>query len=236
LTDDLYPPGAHEHIIGIDEVGMGCWAGPAVIAGVVVPANWHHDGVKDSKRFSNTKTSSAHDKRKRVLEELIWPNVLYNTVARVSAQQIDETNVAVAWAMGVRRVLELCTMQFPNALVIIDGERKGLFDERGVHFEKKADDKYPAVRAASIVAKVSRDSLMRKAATIYPGYGFESNMGYGTKDHERGLEELGPCPLHRRSFLKKWQNRAAHRSINATPGSKPLGWQRSSGRHERNNA
>jgi ribonuclease HII len=215
MTDTHYPPGDHELIIGIDEVGMGCWAGPAVVAGVVVSADWHHPGVKDSKRFSSTKTLTAHDKRVRVLHEFIRPTAIYSTVARVSAGQIDEIGVTAAWTLGVRRVLERCTMQFPKALVIIDGERKRGFDA-SVHFEPRADDRYPAVRAASIVAKVSHDSLMQKAATIYPGYGFETNNGYGTKDHEQGLWGLGPCPLHRRSFLRKWLNRTTHQSSDAT--------------------
>jgi len=208
------------YVVGIDEVGMGCWAGPMVIAAAVVPVGWSHPAVRDSKKYSKTNKSSAHYKRMKALK-IVKREVFYSTTCRIKAQDIDSIGVNKVWAHAVKTVISRCMKQYSDSTIVIDGEHKeGM--EGNVFFRPKADRLFPAVSAASVVAKVARDSLMKKAATIYPGYGFESNVGYGTKQHEEALQELGLCPLHRRSYLRRfepetgtWQPRTTQTSRSA---------------------
>jgi ribonuclease HII len=183
-----------ECVIGIDEVGMGCWAGPVVVAGVVMPKDWRDPDVKDSKQLTPKRRKAARDK----------------VLAAALAHVVLEGSNALVDRLGVRRVQELltegvalyCLRRFPDALIIQDGDipvMVGNMPQKMVWLAK-ADVLVPAVSAASVLAKVHRYTLMHAAHKTYPAYGFDRNVGYGTALHMRGLEAAGACPLHRMSY------------------------------------
>lgn len=182
-------------VVGIDEVGMGCWAGPVVVSAVVLPRDWKHPDVKDSKQLT-------HKKRVKALQEQIMPNALLHCTLWGDNEQIDEHGIAEVHDRLVRGCALFCRVRYPDVIVVQDGNYP-LEVDGGLHRVvclPKADELVPAVSAASILAKVTRDQYMVKMAETYPGYGFESNKGYHSKHHVSGLEALGPCPLHRKSF------------------------------------
>lgn len=184
-----------ETIIGIDECGLGSWAGPIVVAGVAVPKQWVHPEVVDSKTIS-------HAKRLRVLEQIICPAVLHRCVFSQDAEMIDREGVENVRRRLTEGVALFLLHRFPISLVVLDGDTPVPI----YRAEKKtvclpgADALVPAVSAASILGKVSRDLYMLEQAKLYPEYGFEASMGYGTHRHRKALEEHGLCPLHRLSY------------------------------------
>jgi ribonuclease HII len=190
-----------EHIIGIDEVGMGSWAGPVVVAGVCVRREWDHPSVRDSKRLT-------HKTRQKALYEQIYPNALAYVVLSKSSAEIDRIGIKTAHAQLMEGVGLYLRHRFPKALVVMDGDEKFAIPDgqelnngyRGVIAFKKADDQVPCVRAASILAKVSRDLFMKAEAEKHPGYGFETNVGYHSHVHKQALDRWGITPLHRKSY------------------------------------
>lgn len=195
-----------ELIAGVDEVGTGAAAGPMTFGLVVVSRAWAHEAVKDSKKFSSSK-SSAHQKREKVLREVILPASSFYLTSCASAQEIDQFGSGPMQLRCVQRLVLACRERYPDITIIVDGDRN--FHLKGVVSRPKADATVPAVSAASILAKVTRDQIMLELERVYPGYGFGSGKGYGTDVHLKALKLLGPSPVHRRSVVDKlipeWQ-------------------------------
>ena len=181
-----------ELICGVDEAGRGPLAGPVYAAAVILPKGLVIPGLNDSKKLS--------DKRRRELFPIIQQEAVSFGIAFASQEEIDEINILQATFLAMRRAMEQLNPQPEFAL--IDGNRETDF---GVPCKTviKGDSLSANIAAASVLAKVTRDNWMMEAAEKYPGYGFEIHKGYGTKAHYAALEKLGPCPIHRRSFLKK---------------------------------
>ncbi|MBS7262583.1 MAG: ribonuclease HII [Eubacteriales bacterium] len=178
-------------IAGMDEVGRGPLAGPVAAAAVILPlTDGLIDGVDDSKKVSPKK-------REKLYEEIIGRAVAWS-VALVDEKTIDEINILNATKLAMRRALEGLSVAPEH--VLIDAVRlEGLAVPQTPIV--KGDALSYSIAAASIVAKVTRDRLMCRWDEIYPGYGFASNKGYGSAAHIAALRELGPCPIHRRSFI-----------------------------------
>lgn len=176
-------------IVGIDEVGRGCWAGPLVAAAVILKEPIV--GLKDSKKLSKLQ-------REKLAKE-VHEKALAVGIGWVDAQTIDIGGITPAVKRAMQDALEQIQTAYDE--VIIDGHINFLPDNPKTKALIKADDLVPAVSAASIVAKVARDNYMAEIAKQHPGYGFEQHVGYGTAAHTKALVELGVCKeLHRASF------------------------------------
>ena len=179
-------------ILGIDEVGRGPWAGPLVV-GAVVLGNSTIDGLTDSKKLSA--------KRRLTLDELIRKTAAGYGLGWVHANEIDEIGLPAALKLATIRAVE--QVSTPYSQIIVDGTINFLKDTgkgRYVTTMKKADLLIPAVSAASIIAKVARDTFMAEQDNVYPGYNFTSHVGYGTVGHRQAIQKLGVTPLHRLSY------------------------------------
>ena len=182
-------------IVGIDEVGRGCWAGPLVAGAVVLPAGFKVSTqtawkLADSKAMSSVSRELAETGIRDVASAV--------GIGWVSAEEVDSVGLTQAVRLAMWRALDMIDLKYDS--VIIDGNFNFLPDEPRVSTMVKADALVPAVSAASIVAKVARDRWMAEASQRFPGYGFERHVGYGTRQHTEALRILGPCELHRRSF------------------------------------
>ena len=180
-------------VAGMDEAGRGPLAGNVVTACVIMPSAPTVDWVDDSKKLSALR-------RDKVYEEILR-TALYVGVGRASAQEIDEINILQATFLAMRRALEQLSVR--PEIALIDGNRETDFG-LPVKTVVKGDSLSANIAAASILAKVTRDNIMVELAQQYPEYGFEIHKGYGTKAHYEALRQYGPCPIHRRSFLKKF--------------------------------
>ncbi|MGX4675431.1 ribonuclease HII [SAR92 clade bacterium H246] len=174
---------------GVDEVGRGPLAGDVVTAAVVLPANHRIEGLADSK------TLSARQ-RENLYSDIISHADCW-AVGRASVAEIDRFNILQATLMAMRRAVMGLRMQ-PD-YVAVDGNRVPQW-EYSAEAVVKGDGRVEVISAASIIAKVVRDAEMAEMHIKYPGYGFDSNKGYGTAQHLEALERLGPTPIHRRSF------------------------------------
>ena len=184
-------------ILGIDEVGRGPWAGPLVIGAVILPpapAPWF-DELTDSKKLSKKKRES--------LAEVIKKEAPATALGWVSARELDEIGLSESLKLATRRaVREIQAQHVPFTEIIIDGTINFLTGtplSPYVTVLKKADFLIKAVSAASIIAKVARDDYMANLAQLYPDYGFERHVGYGTAAHRAALLNYGPTPEHRTS-------------------------------------
>jgi len=174
---------------GVDEAGRGPLAGPVVAAAVVLPDDCKIDGLDDSKKLS-------HSKRERILEEIKLIAISY-AVGIVEPDEIDRINILRAALLAMEISVKQLTTK-PDYL-LIDGNQKTsllLMQETIV----KGDSKSCSIAAASILAKVTRDSIMEEYHSIYPEYNFKGHKGYPTKEHYQALREYGPCPIHRKTF------------------------------------
>ena len=180
-------------ICGVDEAGRGPLAGPVCAAAVILPPNLEIPGLTDSKKLS--------DKRRRELYPVIMEQAVTYGIGFASHEEIDEINILQATFLAMERALAQLNVK-PD-LALIDGNRQKDF---GLPVETvvKGDSLSASIAAASVLAKVTRDDVMLAMANEYPGYGFEVHKGYGTKAHYEALRNLGPCPIHRMSFLKKF--------------------------------
>jgi ribonuclease HII len=182
-------------IAGIDEAGRGPLAGPVVAAAVILPdVDLFGFGINDSKKLTK--------KRREELYFLLKEKSRTFGVGIVDNTIIDEINILQATQKAMRKAVE--SLAFKPDFLLVDGN---YFNDFGIPHKKivKGDSKSISIASASIIAKVVRDGWMVEVADrLYPEYGFAKHKGYGTKEHYRAIEKHGLCPLHRRSFLKKF--------------------------------
>ena len=180
-------------VCGVDEVGRGPLAGPVVCAAVIMPRSDIIDGVDDSKKLTA--------KRREKLASLIREKAIAYAICRIEPQIIDEINILQATRLCMKNAVESLSVR-PD-FVLTDGNMTLDIDtpQRPVI---GGDASCYSIGAASVLAKVYRDALMDKYAELYPAYGFARNKGYGTAEHIAAIKEYGLCPIHRRSFTRKW--------------------------------
>ena len=187
-------------LVGIDEVGIGCLAGPVVAAAVILdPANPIY-GITDSKKIS--------EQRRKALADQVMDNAVDWAIGQASVTEIDQHNILRASHLAMQRAYG--DLKSDATLVLVDGNKSPYFpvESKAVI---KGDERVLAIGAASIIAKVFRDGLMEELAKKYPDYDFEKNKGYPTKSHIQTLRAIGPCAQHRNSFapVKNW-NKKSH--------------------------
>src|SRR5690554_3660200 len=175
---------------GCDEAGRGCLCGPVVAAAVILPDDYANELINDSKQLTG--------KVRKELAEEIKLNASAWAVASASPQEIDEINILNASFLAMSRAVEALQMQ-PQHL-LIDGNRFKSHLTLPFNCIVGGDAKYASIAAASILAKVHRDELMQAYAQEHPGYGWETNFGYPTRQHREGIKTLGTTVLHRMSF------------------------------------
>lgn len=181
-------------ICGIDEAGRGPLAGPVVVGAVILPENSFIEGVNDSKKVSEKK-------REKLYEEIVKEAIDYS-VGIVDQKTIDEINILNATKLGVKLALE--GLKQKPEIIMVDALNN--IDTLEIPYISviKGDAKNYCIAAASIIAKVTRDRIMREWDEVYPAYGFAKHKGYGTAEHIRIIKEIGPCILHRKSFIKNF--------------------------------
>ena len=180
-------------ICGLDEVGRGPWAGPLVTCALILSPRHGIAGIRDSKKLSQSQREKIH---KTLAKKS------YFGIGVASVKEIDSLGLIKATNLAfIRALADMQTKKgsvVPD-LLLVDGR-----DKLTLPYPHKSiirgDDKIRAISAASIVAKVTRDRMMKELAVRYPRYGFEQHKGYGTERHQRALKKYGPCPLHRTSF------------------------------------
>ncbi|MEM7520869.1 MAG: ribonuclease HII [Pseudomonadota bacterium] len=179
-------------IAGVDEVGRGPLAGPVTAAAVVLDPMRIPDGLNDSKKL----TAKA---RQRLYREIM--QVADVSIAHASVEEIDALNILRASHLAMTRALDgLKTLGRPADYALIDGNQRPRDMTLPARTIIKGDGRSQSIAAASIMAKICRDCVMLSLAQQHPGYGWETNMGYGSKSHILALQKLGPTPHHRRSF------------------------------------
>ncbi len=175
---------------GCDEAGRGCLAGPVFAAAVILPKDYKNKILNDSKQLT--------DKVRYELRPIIEKEALAFSVVQVSNTEIDEINILNASITGMQRAVG--QLKIRPELLLIDGNRFKPYDNIPHQCIIKGDAKFLSIAAASILAKTYRDDFMKEAAIKHPGYGWERNMGYPTKEHREGIKKLGSTPLHRTTF------------------------------------
>lgn len=195
IENDIYNENEQiQYICGIDEAGRGPLAGPVVVASVIMPKDSMIEGVNDSKKISEKKREELYEK---ILEEAIAYGI-----GIIDQKEIDEINILNATKEGLTRSLKELSVK-PD-LILVDALNK--IDTLGIPYKSiiKGDALAYSISAASIIAKVTRDRIMRQWDEIYPQYGFEKHKGYGTASHISAIKEYGLCPIHRKSFTKNF--------------------------------
>ncbi|MDM8227564.1 ribonuclease HII [Parasutterella secunda] len=186
---DLFAPEQFSRIAGVDEVGRGCLAGPVVAAAVILDPNRPIKGLRDSKKLSAKKRDELAQEIKE--KALAW------SVAAMGPEVIDKINILQATLEAMKAAVEKLPVE-PD-FVQVDGNKlpKWKWLSEAI---VKGDDKVEWISAASIIAKTTRDAYMCKIAKLYPQYGFEHHVGYGTAEHIKALKAYGPTPIHRKTF------------------------------------
>ena len=181
-------------VCGIDEAGRGPLAGPVVVAAVIMPEDSFIEGVNDSKKVSEKKREKLYDE--------ITENAIAWSVGIIDQNEIDEINILNATKKGLTTALT--ELKEKPDIILVDALTK--IDTLGIPYESiiKGDAKSYSIAAASLIAKVTRDRIMRQWDEIYPQYGFINHKGYGTKAHIDAIKQYGLCPLHRKSFTKNF--------------------------------
>lgn len=183
-----------KYIAGIDEAGRGPLAGPVVVACVVLPENSMIEGVNDSKKISEAKREKLYD--------IIIQEAISYGVGIIYQDEIDEINILQATKKGVTEAIKQMEVK-PNIIMV---DALNGIDTMGIPYKSiiKGDAKCYSIAAASIIAKVTRDRIMREWDKVYSEYGFASHKGYGTAKHIAAIKEFGPCPIHRKTFITKF--------------------------------
>lgn len=181
-------------IAGIDEAGRGPLAGPVVVGIAIMPENSMIEGVNDSKKVS--------EKKREKLYDLITQEAIVWNVGIADQNEIDEINILNATKLALTRAIE--GLKIKPDLILVDALTN--INTLGIPYKSiiKGDAKEYSIAAASILAKVTRDRMMREYDEIYPQYGFSGHKGYGTAKHIAAIKEYGPCILHRKSFIKNF--------------------------------
>ncbi len=195
IEQNLYKKGIN-YICGIDEAGRGPLAGPVVVASVIMPKDSMIEGINDSKKISESK-------REKLYEKIIQEAISY-AVGIIDQKEIDEINILNATKKGLTTSLKELSVK-PD-IILVDA-LTGI-DTLQIPYQSiiKGDAKAYSISAASIIAKVTRDRIMRKYDEIYPKYQFAKHKGYGTAAHIASIKEYGICPIHRLSFVKNFIN------------------------------
>lgn len=180
-------------LVGVDEVGRGPLAGPVVAAAVILPPDCMIPGLKDSKKLT--------EERREALYEVIQDQAIAIGIGLIEPEEIDRINILQATFKAMREAI--AEIEVPYQVILVDGDKTipGLVSNQ--HAVIKGDDKSAAIAAASVIAKVTRDRLMKEYDTIYPVYDWQSNKGYGSEKHYEAIRTYGITTQHRRSFLKK---------------------------------
>lgn len=179
---------------GIDEAGRGPLAGPVVVASVILRPDSMIEGVNDSKKISENKREKLY--------EIITEEALSYGVGIVNQDEIDEINILQATKKALTESIRKLEIK-PNVIMV---DALTGIETFGIPYKSiiKGDSKCYSIAAASIIAKVTRDRIMREWDKVYPEYGFAAHKGYGTAKHIATIKEFGPCPLHRQSFIKNF--------------------------------
>ena len=180
------------YIAGVDEVGRGPLAGPVVCASIIMPLDDIIEGVNDSKKLT--------EKKREALYPIIKEKAISYSIQEISEKEIDEINILNA----VRKCMTLAVenLSVKPDITLVDGNDIGL--KINAEYIVKGDLNSYTIACASIIAKVYRDNLMKEYAKEYPEYSFEGHKGYGTKEHIQKIKEIGPCKLHRKTFIKNF--------------------------------
>ena len=192
IEEEVYAEG-YTVICGVDEAGRGPLAGPVCAAAVILPRGHQIPGLNDSKKLT--------DKKRRELFPLIKEQAIAYGIGMATHEEIDEINILQATYLAMERAIS--QLEGKADMALIDGNRAKDFG-MAVRTVVKGDSLSANIAAASVLAKVTRDDLMVEMAKEFPGYGFEVHKGYGTKAHYEALQNLGPCAIHRMTFLKKF--------------------------------
>jgi ribonuclease HII len=175
---------------GLDEAGRGCYAGPVFAAAVILPADFFHPLLNDSKQVK--------EKERDLLRPIIEKESIAFAVAAVDNDEIDTINILQASFKAMHLSLDQLTTT--PKLLLIDGNRFKPYKKIAHHCIIKGDGKYASIAAASILAKTYRDEFMQEAHAAFPYYGWDKNKGYGTTQHRKAIEAHGLCKYHRKSF------------------------------------
>lgn len=181
-------------IAGIDEAGRGPLAGPVVVGIAIMPKDSMIEGINDSKKISEKKREKLYDEI--TAEAIAW------SVGIANQNEIDEINILNATKLALTRAIE--KIEIKPDIILVDALTN--IDTKGIPYKSiiKGDSKEYSIAAASILAKVTRDRMMREYDEIYPQYGFSGHKGYGTAKHIAAIKEYGPCILHRKTFIKNF--------------------------------
>lgn len=179
--------------VGVDEAGRGALAGPVTVAACIMPHGFQHELIKDSKLLTENQRAEAL--------RLVLDNALAYEVRHIGIDVIEDRNILKATLEGMRQCLEAVYEKMEFGFILVDGDQFHGFN--GVPFETVVggDNKYVSIAAASILAKTSRDELMKQIGSDYPIYGWGSNKGYGSAQHRNAIKENGACKHHRMSFI-----------------------------------
>ena len=188
-SDKVFWSKGQELVAGIDEVGRGCLSGPVVAAAYMANSQAELPLVRDSKKVTASQ-------RQKLYTQLL-PAAIDYAIGLASPEEIDDINILQATKLAMRRAVT--GLKIKPQLLLIDGNAR-IFSEIPQQTVVKGDAKYGNIASASIIAKVTRDTVMERLHLQYPHYYFDKNKGYGTADHLKALQEHGPCPIHRFSF------------------------------------
>jgi len=192
----FYTPDGME--AGLDEAGRGCLAGPVVAAAVILPKDFYHPLLTDSKKLTA--------KQRENLVEIIKNSAIDYAIAEVDHAKIDEINIYKSSVLAMHRAVDQLKNR-PNHL-LVDGNRFIEYPFISHTCIVKGDSKYFSIAAASILAKTYRDQWMKEAALQFPGYGWERNAGYPTIEHRKAVLSLGPTSIHRKTFRVEIKEKA----------------------------
>ena len=188
----MLAPFLHKHLLeaGLDEAGRGCYAGPVFAAAVVLPKDFYHPLLNDSKQLN--------EKQRDLLRPIIEKESIAFAVASVDNETIDKINILQASFTAMH--LSIDQLKITPEFLLIDGNRFKVYPNIPHQCIVKGDGKYASIAAASILAKIYRDEFMQKLHVSFPHYGWDKNKGYGTASHRKAIDAFGLCSHHRKSF------------------------------------